>query len=147
MANNPQLVAIYMRDCPADAPGIEGQRKTIRKWAAQRGMEIYSEYLDSGFSGSDKERPGFQQMLRDAEAGCFQTILVKNMDRFSRDLKETPNLMEGLDRHDVTLVAVNEDLDTSDNGQGRLVLALFAAIDEWERERISRRSKLIRRCK
>ena len=123
MANDQQgsnqgLAAIYLRDrsdtLTATIPAIESQRKVIRKWAAKQGLEIYGEYVDSGFSANNLNRPGFQQVLRDAEAGRFQTILVNSMDRFTRDLRELVNALGDLERHGVGFVAVHDGVDTND---------------------------------
>ena len=58
-------------------------------------------YADRGRSGTNCiKRPGFQQMLRDAEAGKFDLLLVKTVSRFARntvDLLEAIRRLNGLD--------------------------------------------------
>lgn len=48
-------------------------------------------YSDQGITGtSAQKRPGFQQMIKDCQAGEIDTILVKSVSRFAR------NTVEGL---------------------------------------------------
>ena len=42
-------------------------------------------YTDDGYSGANFQRPGFQAMLADIEAGKVGTVIVKDMSRLGRN--------------------------------------------------------------
>ena len=50
---------------------------------------------NDGYTGRNFNRPGFQAMLAEAEAGKIGTIIVKDMSRFCRNYLEALNKMAG----------------------------------------------------
>jgi len=87
------------------------QRLEIVRHAEEHGYEVIREYVDDAISGtSADERPGFQQMIADANAGQFKAVIVWNSDRFSRgDVTETEYYRYLLRKAGVTLLSVTED--------------------------------------
>lgn len=81
--------ALYMRlskeDGKKDSGSIGSQREILRRYAAEKGFEIFGEYVDEGFSGTNFERPAFKKMLRDMEKGKINLILTKDLSRLGRD--------------------------------------------------------------
>ena len=62
---------------------IEGQLDICQKYAAQNGLEIVDTYIDRAMSGTNDQRPAFQQMLADcAKPVPWDIILVYAIDRF-----------------------------------------------------------------
>ena len=62
-----------------------------------------------GCGGKSPDRPGFQQMLKDAEAGRFQNIVVYKFDRFTRDAGEKLKAIERLERCGVPVVSILDE--------------------------------------
>ena len=52
-----------------DSISIETQRTILRQYANEHSIHVVDEYVDDGWSGTNFERPAFQQMMRDVEAG------------------------------------------------------------------------------
>jgi len=75
---------------------IDAQVGRCREYCEAQGWQIVEEYLEPGASARSAERPVFKQMLRDAEAGLFDVLVVHKLDRFSRSLRDTLNLMSDL---------------------------------------------------
>ena len=48
-------------------------------------------YYDFGISGYKEERPGFSQMLKDAQDGHFRQIITKSITRFARNTLDCIN--------------------------------------------------------
>lgn len=63
---------------------IDNQRCNLERYAEQKGLAIVARYEDTGYNGMNDERPGLQRLMRDAEAGIFDTLLVYKMDRLFR---------------------------------------------------------------
>ncbi len=86
----PYNTALYMRlsrddENYGDSVSIETQRLVLNTYAREQGFFIVDEYVDDGWSGTNFERPGFQRMLQDIEAGKVNCVLVKDLSRFGRE--------------------------------------------------------------
>lgn len=91
------------------------QRAEIEELAAQNGFEIMSWYEDHGLSGTEsKNRPEFQQLLRDAQIGMFEAVLMYEQSRMSRE--DIFSQME----HLKVFVNAGIELHTCQRGQIRL---------------------------
>lgn len=123
--------ALYLRLSREDgeevSQSIGNQRLLLGQWAAQHNMDVTAEYIDDGWSGTDFQRPGFQRMLRDMEAGKLDAVLVKDLSRLGRDYIQTGYYLERyFPERGIRLVAVGDGIDT---GEGRgLELAPFRSV-------------------
>jgi DNA invertase Pin-like site-specific DNA recombinase len=120
----------------------ENQKEPLRKLANSLGLEVVGEYQDFA-SGGNSNRPQFQKMLQDARDRKFDMILVWSLDRFSREgISNTLHYLEELKKNGVALKSLQESwLDTSDEGMGQLLIAIFSWVAKQERQRISERTK------
>jgi len=55
---------------------IEGQIRECKRYAEQHNITIVGEYADRAITGRTDDRAEFQKMIRDAEKGHFQVVLV-----------------------------------------------------------------------
>jgi len=69
-------------------------------------------------------------MLRDAEAGLFDILVVHKLDRFSRSLRDTLNLMSDLCNWGISFVSIQEQFDFT-TPSGRLQMQILGAVAEW----------------
>ena len=135
--------SIYLRVSKSDeSQNPENQKEPLRKMAEMMGLEIVGEYIDMA-SGGNSNRPQFQKMLRDAKERKFYIILVWSLDRFSREgISNTLHYLEKLTGSGVALKSLQESwLDTSDQGMGKLLIAIMSWVAQQERQRISERTK------
>ncbi len=104
-------VAYLRRSTERQEQSLGDQRSEIARWAADHGYDIIREYVDDAISGtSADQRPGFQQMIADAQRGRFKAVIVWNSDRFSRgDVTETEHYRYILRKAGATLLSVTED--------------------------------------
>lgn len=82
-------VAAYCRiatanQVDADCFTIQAQQDVLFQYAHQKNFEITKVYSDIGYKGHDLMRPGFCEMMKDAQQGLFDAVLVKNLDRLFR---------------------------------------------------------------
>ena len=85
--------AIYCRlsredeEKQSESESIQNQKSMLIKYALDKGWDIYNIYCDEDYSGIDRERPAFRQLIADAEARRFDIVLVKTQSRFTRDME------------------------------------------------------------
>jgi len=96
--------------------------------------KIYSDRL----SGDAADRPGLARVFDVLRPGDL--LVVWRLDRLGRSLKHLITLVEQLDKQEVGLRSLQENIDTSTTG-GRLVFHLFGALAEFERALIRERTR------
>lgn len=101
---------------------IENQKLIIESWAEQQKTIISHFYVDDGFSGSNYERPAFQELLQDIKDEKVNCVVVKDLSRLGRNLVETGYYIEMFfPSHKVRFVSVNDQFDTIDGINNQLV--------------------------
>ena len=78
------LYARYSSDNQREE-SITAQLRTGREYCKRKGYSIIKEYADEAMTGTNDNRPGWQQMMRDAEHGMFETLICHKIDRMGRD--------------------------------------------------------------
>lgn len=139
--------AIYTRksvedDFRKEQTSLESQRINCEKYAQSRGWDVVpTVYEDYGRTGANIDRPGFQQLMRDIQAGQIDCVLVYKLDRLTRSLWDFVNVIEGFfKKHKVAFVSATESFDTT-APVGRLVMTILVVFAEFEREQTSLRIK------
>ncbi len=129
--------AIYLRVSKGEQHA-ENQRPDVDRIVGQRGLEVVEVYEDS--ISAVKRRPEFDRMVRDAQRGRFDVLVIWAIDRFGRTMAGNIQTVLDLDRRGVVTVSVQEPwLDTG--GPVRdLLLAIFSWIAEQERARLVERT-------
>ena len=89
-------------------------------------------------SGSKRERPELDRMLDQLRDG--DVVTVTKYDRLARSLKDLLEIVEAIRDRGAGFRSLAEDIDTT-TPAGRLVFHVFASIAQFERERISERTK------
>ena len=138
-------VAIYCRQSVAsdlEFGSIDAQREAVEVYVqSQRGegwVALPARYDDHGFSGGSVERPSFQRLVADVQAGKIDVIAAYKIDRISRSLPDFTGFMSLLEKHGVGFVSTTQAFDTR-TSMGRLTLNILASFSQFEREVISER--------
>ena len=84
------ITALYPRlshedELQGESNSISNQKRILETYAKQNGFTNLCWYTDDGYSGANFQRPGFQAMLADIEAGKVGTVIVKDMSRLGRN--------------------------------------------------------------
>ena len=70
---------------------------------------------DDGYTGTNFNRPGFQELLDDIEMGYVGTIIVKDMSRFGREYLQVGYYTENyFPDHNIRFIAINDNVDCVD---------------------------------
>ncbi len=114
--------AIYTRkstdeNLDSDFNSLDAQRESaeayIRSQASEGWAALPERYDDGAYSGATLERPALQRVMVDVEAGRIDTIVIYKIDRLSRSLLDFTRLIEVLEAHGVSLVAVTQQFNTT----------------------------------
>ena len=116
-------LAIYLRlsiedyQKEGESESIHNQREYIKSYIKEHndltGYEV-SEYVDDGFSGTNPNRPAYQRLLEDLKNNQIDSIIVKDMSRFSRDYIEMGNYLENIFPFmGIRFIAINDAYDSS----------------------------------
>ena len=115
------ITALYARLSQEDAldgesNSIANQKKILLKYATDNHFSNPTFFLDDGVSGVTFDRPGWNEMIRLAEAGKVQTVIVKDMSRMGRDYLKVGYYTESFfAERDIRYIAINDGVD-SDKG-------------------------------
>lgn len=116
-------IAVYLRLSKEDgdkpeSDSIQNQRKIIEnhlKHLESQGENIASVefYSDDGYSGGNFDRPDYQRMIRDIEAGIINCIVFKDNSRLGRNYTELGRLMEDyFPQKKVRVISVLNNIDS-----------------------------------
>jgi site-specific DNA recombinase len=125
---------------------IGSQLEALRARVAADGDELVGEYIDDGVSGARLDRPGLDALRDAAEAGRIEALWCLTPDRLSRSYAYQVLITDELARHGVTIRYLDAP-DLASDPQARLLTQVQAVIAEYERAKIterSRRGKLFR---
>ena len=90
MSRTSRITALYERlsrddDLTGESNSITNQKKYLEDYARRNGFENIRHFTDDGFSGVNFNRPGFQSLIKEVEAGNVETLIVKDMSRLGRN--------------------------------------------------------------
>lgn len=89
------------------------QEKIGRNYADENNIEVIKVYQDYEYSGTNFDRPGFNEMLQDIKRKVINCIIVKDLSRFGREYLEMGNYIENVFPFlGVRFIAVADNIDT-----------------------------------
>lgn len=140
MKNKNLRAALYSRISTVDkGQEINMQADELRAYAAARNWEVI-EYSDKGISGAKDNRPGLNQLMRDAKARRFDVVLCWRLDRFGRSLKHLLTALDEFNSMGISFVSLRDSIDFS-TAAGKLMFSIVGAFAEFERGILRERVK------
>jgi DNA invertase Pin-like site-specific DNA recombinase len=139
MASKAKRAAIYLR-VSTTGQTVENQRRELEQIAERRGWTVAEVYEDAGISGAKgrDQRPGFDQMLKDASRRKFDVVMAWAIDRMGRSLRDLLDTIEHLEATGVDLYLDQQNIDTT-TPAGKLLFQVTGAFAEFERSMIRQR--------
>ena len=145
------ITALYPRlshedELQGESNSISNQKRILETYAKQNGFSNLRWYTDDGYSGAKFQRPGFQAMLADIEAGKVGTVIVKDMSRLGRNYLQVGMYTEMIfPQKGVRFIAINDGVDSA---QGENDFAPLRNIfNEWLVRDTSKKIKAVKRSK
>ena len=128
-----------------ESMSIENQRLILTKYAEENGHAPYEFVYDDGISGADWDRPGFNRILGDVEAGRVKLLVMKDRSRLGRDRLKLGFLTEILfPRHDVRYIAIHDNTDSEREDDVAPLIDLF---NEWYVRNTSKKIRAVLQAK
>ncbi|MBU5431785.1 recombinase family protein [Intestinimonas sp. MSJ-38] len=119
---------------------LEAQKQFFTEYTQRTGDVLVRLYADEGISGTKiKNRKEFLRMMKDAEQGLFDMVVVKDISRFARntvDLLQNIRKLKSLGIETQFLTA-----NMTSMGNSEFVLTIFGALAQEESANTSKRVK------
>ena len=119
------ITAIYCRlsrddGTETESNSIGNQKKMLTQKAKELGLTNTKYYVDDGYTGTNFNRPAFQELLDDVEMGYISVVIVKDLSRLGRDYVSVGHYTDNyFPEHNVRFIAVNDMVD-SDEGENEI---------------------------
>lgn len=130
-----KITALYCRLSQDDAldeesNSITNQKAMLTQYAKEHGFLIVEVYVDDGWSGLNFQRPDFNRMLDDIEAGKIDVVITKDLSRLGRDHLKVGHFTEiYFPMKNVRYIAVNDGVDTANKNND--IAALKNVMNEF----------------
>ena len=147
-----KITALYCRlsrddELEGESNSITNQKSILSKYAKENGLTNIRFYVDDGYSGTNFNRPDFQRMLADVNAGLIGTIIVKDMSRLGRDYLRVGMFTEiTFPEANVRFIAINDGVDSESKVDNDFT-PFRNIINEWYAKDTSKKIKAVFKAK
>ena len=97
----------------SESASISTQKAILTDYVKERGWRLFKSYVDDGYSGTNTQRPQFQAMTKDIEAGLIDCVITKDLSRLGRNYLDCGLYLEVFfPEHGVRYISVTDGVDT-----------------------------------
>ena len=109
------------RDEDAELNSLNNQRNILVEYANANNHEIVGESFDDNVSGMNFNREGISKIYEQVENKAIDAIIVKDLSRLGRHRTQTAMFIDYLREHDVRVLSVTENIDTSNEDDDLMI--------------------------
>ena len=152
MAKDNRTTALYERlsrddEMQGESNSITNQKKYLEDYAVQHGFGNIQHFSDDGYSGTNFNRPAFNSLLTEIEAGRVGTVIVKDMSRFGRNYLQVGFYTEMMfPKKNVRFIAVNNGVDSANPADNDFT-PFLNIMNEWYAKDTSKKIKAVFKAK
>ena len=152
MAKDNRITALYERlsrddEMQGESNSITNQKKYLEDYAVQHGFGNIQHFSDDGYSGTNLNRPAFNSLLIEIEAGRVGTVIVKDMSRFGRNYLQVGFYTEMMfPKKNVRFIAVNNGVDSANPADDDFT-PFLNIMNEWYAKDTSKKIKAVFKAK
>ena len=121
---------------------IKNQQSMLEEYAERNGLTPFIHLSDDGYSGTNYERPGWQELIAMVERDEVSTIVLKDSSRMGRNYLQSGLYREMFRERGVRLIMVNDGFD-SNNGEGDDFTPFREIMSEWYARDTSKKIKSV----
>ena len=146
-------VALYIRLSKEDenegpSGSVTNQQSLLHAFVREHRLDVYDTYIDDGWSGTSFDRPGFQRMLADIEAGKVNMVITKDLSRLGRDYIMTGHYMERyFPEKRVRYISLLDGVDTGVESSANDITPFRAIMNDMYAKDISKKIKSVKHDK
>ena len=152
MAKDNRITALYERlsrddEMQGESNSITNQKKYLEDYAVQHGFGNIQHFSDDGYSGTNFNRPAFNSLLTEIEAGRVGTVIVKDMSRFGRNYLQVGFYTEMMfPKKNVRFIAANNGVDSANPADNDFT-PFLNIMNEWYAKDTSKKIKAVFKAK
>ena len=144
MNNEKKIAGIYIRvsteDQAREGFSLPEQKERLEAYCKFNSYKIVEYYTDAGISAkTGNKRPEYDRMLEDGIEGKINMIIALKLDRITRSTRDWETLMDYLEKYNVNIAFVNDDINTT-TANGKMVSRIMMSVSQNEIERTSERT-------
>ncbi|KKP30987.1 MAG: hypothetical protein A2312_02240 [Candidatus Staskawiczbacteria bacterium RIFOXYB2_FULL_32_9] len=113
----------YVRTATKNNTLINKQLSEIKKYATKNGYKISKEYIDSGYSGNESNRPAIVELLKDSKSDAHKAVLIFDFSRIARNPIIYNMIKTDFQKNGVKIISITD----SDNSPSLFMDDMFAS--------------------
>lgn len=120
---------------------VDNQQRMCREYVDFKfpgKIDSFETYSDEGFTGANTNRPGLKRLMNDVKNGLVDMLVVYQLDRLSRDVRDFANIYAMLEEKNVMFISIKENIDTA-TPIGKAMMYVTMVFAQMERETIAAR--------
>ena len=99
-----------------ESSSIVTQKMMLESYCTAHGFHVFDYYVDDGYTGTNFNRPDFERMLNDIDAGKVNMVITKDLSRLGRDYIMTGYYTEVyFAANNVRYIAITDNFDSINN--------------------------------
>ena len=152
MRQSDKITALYCRlsrddELQGDSNSIVNQKNILSKYAKENGFKNIQFIVDDGFSGTNFNRPGWNELLGLIEDNKVGAIIVKDMSRLGRDYLKVGFYTEVMFvEKNIRFIAINNGIDSANQADSDFT-PFLNIINEWYAKDTSKKIKAVMKAK
>ena len=152
MRQSDKITALYCRlsrddELQGDSNSIVNQKNILSKYAKDNGFKNIQYIVDDGYSGTNFNRPGWNDLIALVEENKVGTIIVKDMSRLGRDYLKVGFYTEVMFvEKNIRFIAINNGIDSANQTNSDFT-PFLNIINEWYAKDTSKKIKAVMKAK
>lgn len=124
----------------SDKQDYNSQKVGVLDYCLKNNLKIDKEVIDDGISGSvEAKKRNFKKILREAVKG--DVLIVSELSRIGRSTIDVLDTCKKLSEKGVEVYLIKQGLKLDNSATGKMMLAIFSAFAELERDLIIQRTR------
>lgn len=152
MRQSEKFTILYCRlsrddELQGDSNSIVNQKNILSKYAKENGFKNTHFIVDDGYSGTNFQRPGWNELSELIDNNKVETIIVKDMSRLGRDYLKVGFYTEVLFvEKNIRFIAINNGIDSSNQTDSDFT-PFLNIINEWYAKDTSKKIRAVMKAK